>query len=47
MGGEAAEMTIREKIEKMEQDTLSPYAMLSIHSRGREQEEQPCDVRPV
>ena len=40
-------MTIRENIEKMEQETLSPYAALSIHSRGREREEEPCDIRPV
>lgn len=40
-------MTIRENIEKMEQETLSPYAMLSIHSKGREREEEPCDIRPV
>ncbi|MCM1256923.1 MAG: deoxyguanosinetriphosphate triphosphohydrolase [Roseburia sp.] len=40
-------MTIRENIEKMEQDSLSPYATLSINSRGREREEEPCDIRPV
>ena len=40
-------MTIREKIEKMEQETLSPYATLSIHTRGREREEEQCDIRPV
>lgn len=40
-------MTIRENIEKMEQETLSPYATLSIHTRGREREEDPCDIRPV
>lgn len=40
-------MTIRENIEKMEQETLSPYATLSIHTRGREREEEPCDIRPV
>jgi len=40
-------MTIRENIEKMEQEILSPYAMLSINSRGRDREEQECDVRPV
>ncbi len=40
-------MTIRENIEKMEQETLSPYAALSIHSKGREREEEPCDIRPV
>ncbi len=40
-------MTIREKIEKMEQETLSPYATLSSCSRGREREEPSCDIRPV
>ncbi len=40
-------MTIRENIEKIEQETLSPFAMLSVCSRGREQEEEPCDIRPV
>ena len=32
-------MTIRENIEKMEQEMLSPYATLSIHSKGRERKE--------
>lgn len=40
-------MTIRENIEKMEQETLSPYATLSIHSKGRIRQEEPCDIRPV
>lgn len=40
-------MTIRENIEKMEQDVLSPYATLSISSKGRERDEEQCDVRPV
>lgn len=40
-------MTIREKIEKMEQETLSPYATLSIHAKGRDRWEEPCDIRPV
>lgn len=40
-------MTIRENIEKMEQETLSPYATLSIHSKGRKRREEPCDIRPV
>lgn len=45
--GVIGKMTIREKIEQMEQDILSPYASLSIHSRGRDMEEMPCDIRPV
>ncbi len=40
-------MTIRERIEEMEQETLSPYACLSINSKGREREEPECDIRSV
>lgn len=40
-------MTIRESTEEWEQKYLSPYAALSIHSRGRDVEEPPCDIRPV
>ena len=40
-------MTIREQIEKMEQETLSPYACLSVNSKGRDKEEPQCDIRPV
>lgn len=40
-------MTIRERIEAMEQETLSPYACLSRNSRGRDVEEPQCDIRPV
>ena len=40
-------MTIREQLEERELEYLSPYAMLSSKSRGREQEEEPCDIRPV
>lgn len=40
-------MTIREELERMEQETLSPYATLSVNTRGRDREEEPCDVRPV
>lgn len=40
-------MTIREELERMEQENLSPYATLSIHTRGKDVEEEPCDVRPV
>ena len=40
-------MTIREELERMEQENLSPYATLSIHTRGKDREEEPCDVRPV
>lgn len=40
-------MTIREQIEAMEKETLSPYAALSANSRGRDREEPQCDIRPV
>ena len=40
-------MSIREDIERMECETLSPYATLSIHSRGRDNPEEQCDIRPV
>lgn len=40
-------MSIREEIERMEAETLSPYATLSIHSKGRDVPEEPCDIRPV
>lgn len=40
-------MTIREQIEKREMEILSPYACLSINSKGRDKEEPQCDIRPV
>lgn len=40
-------MMIREQIEKMERENLSPYACLSVNSRGRDREEPQCDIRPV
>ena len=40
-------MTIREQLEQREKEYLSPYAALSIHSKGREREEEQCDIRPV
>ena len=40
-------MTIREQIQEMEKETLSPYACLSANSRGRDKEEPECDIRPV
>ena len=44
---EVIHMTIREELEKMERETLSPYATLSVNTKGREREEEQCDVRPV
>ncbi len=40
-------MSIREEMEQMERENLSPYATLSINSRGRDIPEDPCDIRPV
>ena len=40
-------MTIREQLEERELEYLSPYAMLSSKSKGREREEEQCDLRPV
>ncbi|MDO5424812.1 MAG: deoxyguanosinetriphosphate triphosphohydrolase [Eubacteriales bacterium] len=40
-------MTIRELTEQREQTTLSPYAALSLHTRGRQTTEKPCDIRPA
>lgn len=40
-------MTIRESLEEMERNTLSPYAALSAASRGRDIDEPQCDIRPV
>lgn len=40
-------MTIREQLELREIEYLSPYATLSKDSRGRERQEEECDVRPV
>lgn len=40
-------MTIRESLEQREKEYLSPYAAFSMDSRGRDKEEEPCDIRPV
>ena len=40
-------MSIRENLERMEEITLSPFATLSVNSRGRDREEPQCDIRPV
>ncbi|MGN1266420.1 MAG: deoxyguanosinetriphosphate triphosphohydrolase [Dorea sp.] len=40
-------MTIREQLELREIEYLSPYAALSKDSKGRNKEEQECDIRPV
>ena len=40
-------MTIRESMELWEKEYLSPYASLSMNSKGRVKQEQECDIRPV
>lgn len=40
-------MSIRENLERMEEISLSPFARLSVNSRGRDREEPQCDIRPV
>lgn len=40
-------MNIRESLELWEKEYLSPYAMLSMNSKGRLREEEQCDIRPV
>jgi len=40
-------MSIREDLERREKEYLSPYATLSMNSKGREKEEEQCDIRPV
>lgn len=42
-----ADMTIRESLEQWEKDYLSPYASLSVNSKGRLKPEEQCDIRPV
>lgn len=38
-------MTIREEQEQRELSILSPYASMSVRSRGRDRDEEPCDIR--
>lgn len=38
-------MNIRESTEQWEEAYLSPYASFSKNTRGREREEEPCDIR--
>lgn len=40
-------MTIRERMERMEHEVLSPYAAFSDSSGGRDKPETQCDIRPV
>ncbi len=40
-------MNIRENLERLELNNLSPYAAHSAVSKGRERAEEQCDIRPV
>lgn len=40
-------MTIREQLEKREEQYLSEFASLSSNSKGRDMKEVECDIRPV
>lgn len=40
-------MNIRENLEQLETEYLSPYAAHSRNSRGRQRPEEQCDIRPV
>lgn len=40
-------VSIRERMEAWEEQYLSPYAAFSSRSKGRDQKEEECDIRPV
>ncbi len=40
-------MTVRQTMELLEEQYLSPYASFSSKSRGRDEQEEPCDIRTV
>ena len=40
-------MTIRESLELREKEYLSPYASLSMNTKGRLKPEEECDIRPA
>lgn len=40
-------MNIRETLEQWEKEYLSPYAMHSVESQGRQRAEEQCDIRTV
>lgn len=40
-------MLIREELERIEKETLSPFASLSINSKGRDKKEKECDFRTI
>ena len=39
-------MNVRESLEALEEQTLSPYASFSSRTRGRDHAEPLCDIRP-
>lgn len=39
-------MTVRESLERLEEQYLSPYAALSSNTSGRDKPEPLCDIRP-
>ena len=39
-------MNIRESLEELEEQYMSPYASLSSRTRGRDKPEPLCDMRP-
>lgn len=41
------DMIIREEIEKSELENLSPYASMSVYSKGRAYPQEECDIRTV
>ncbi len=40
-------MTIREELEEIEKNVLSPFAVLSSQTKGRMRPEDPCPIRPA
>lgn len=43
----AMDTSVRIKLEEWEKEYLSPYATLSVNSKGRLRDEEQCDIRPV
>lgn len=44
--GEGRRLTIRESMERLEEEFLSPYAALSKNTKGRDKPQELCDIRP-
>lgn len=43
----AKKFNVRERTQRIERETLSPYASLAVNSKGRVREEAECEVRTV